>query len=219
MVPATAETGCMQFAPGSHKLGLLKHTLVGKVVAEDGTEHAAAQTQGNQIYTTQIDPEEIEKYELDKHAVDIVTAPGDIVLFSNLLAHRAHPNTCVRGWKVTALGGSGPVAPRETVFTPRHLLSCCLVCSLFLPQKPRHGAMESRLEVPGRQQTHAAAAAGAHCSLFLRPRQGGADGKGVDSPIPELRYQGASKPTPLQGHVARSYFIFDKEAWTAFSLS
>lgn len=93
MVPATAETGCMQFAPGSHKLGLLKHTLVGKVVAEDGTEHAAAQTQGNQIYTTQIDPEEIEKYELDKHAVDIVTAPGDIVLFSNLLAHRAHPNT------------------------------------------------------------------------------------------------------------------------------
>lgn len=83
----------MQFVPGSHKLGLLEHKLVGRVVAEDGTGHVAAETQGQPIYTTQIDFAEVERHQLDAHAVDIVTAPGDVVLFSNLLAHRAHSNT------------------------------------------------------------------------------------------------------------------------------
>jgi len=69
-VPATEENGCMQFIPGTHKLGLVPHTY--------------------QKYYLEIDKEYLEPH-LSK-AVTIAMQPGDVVLFSNLLYHWGLPN-------------------------------------------------------------------------------------------------------------------------------
>ena len=71
IVPATAANGCMQFVPGSHKLGLFHHSWANK-------------------YFLIIDDEAIARYE--PQAVDIELNPGDVVLFSNMLLHRGLPN-------------------------------------------------------------------------------------------------------------------------------
>ena len=70
LVPARRENGCMQFVPGSHKLGLVAHE--------------------KRQYYLEIDAAEITP-RLGQ-AVDIVCDPGDIVLFSNMLFHRGLPN-------------------------------------------------------------------------------------------------------------------------------
>jgi ectoine hydroxylase-related dioxygenase (phytanoyl-CoA dioxygenase family) len=71
LVPATVENGCMQFIPGTHRLGIVEH-------------------EKRQFYL------EIAQDELDirlDQAVDIVTNPGDVVLFHNLMFHSGLPNT------------------------------------------------------------------------------------------------------------------------------
>ena len=70
LVPATPENGCMQFIPGSHRLGVVPH---------EDREHFL------QITEAALSP-------LLDQAVDITTEPGDIVLFSNLLFHQGQPN-------------------------------------------------------------------------------------------------------------------------------
>ncbi len=70
LVPARKENGCMQFIPGTHKLGVVDHV--------------------NRRYYLEIVEEEI-KPRLDQ-AVDVVCDPGDVVLFSNLLFHHGQPN-------------------------------------------------------------------------------------------------------------------------------
>ncbi|MCC6424952.1 MAG: phytanoyl-CoA dioxygenase family protein [Phycisphaerales bacterium] len=70
LVKATAENGCMQFIPGTHKLGVVPH-----VERKHYLEIA----------------ESILKPRL-KDAVDIELNPGDVVLFSNLLFHSGQPN-------------------------------------------------------------------------------------------------------------------------------
>ena len=70
LVPATVQNGCLQFIPGSHRLGLLPH---------EQREHYL----------------EIARETLDKiegEAVALELNPGDVVLFHNLLCHRGLPN-------------------------------------------------------------------------------------------------------------------------------
>ena len=70
LVPARVENGCMQFVPGTHKLGTVPH-LQKEYYLEIAAEH------------------------LDPHvtqAVNIEVDPGDVVLFHNLLFHQGLPN-------------------------------------------------------------------------------------------------------------------------------
>ena len=70
LVPAREVNGCMQFIPGSHKLGLAPH-------------------EGRQYYL-EIPPDAMAPH-LDK-AVSIELDPGDVVLFHNMLFHQGLPN-------------------------------------------------------------------------------------------------------------------------------
>ncbi len=70
LVPATEENGCMQFVPGTHKLGIVPH-------------------EKREYYL------EISQEELDPRlgqAVSIEVDPGDVVLFHNLMFHCGLPN-------------------------------------------------------------------------------------------------------------------------------
>ena len=70
LVPANAVNGCMQFVPGTHKLGTVPHET-------------------REYYL------EIAQETLDPHvktAIDVELDPGDVVLFQNLLFHRGQPN-------------------------------------------------------------------------------------------------------------------------------
>jgi ectoine hydroxylase-related dioxygenase (phytanoyl-CoA dioxygenase family) len=70
LVPATVENGCMQFIPGTHRLGVVPHERRAYYleIASDYLEPRVSQ------------------------AVDIELDPGDVVLFHNLLFHRGQPN-------------------------------------------------------------------------------------------------------------------------------
>jgi len=70
LVPARVANGCMQFIPGTHKLGVVEHV--------------------DRPYYLEIVEQEIAPRLND--AVDIELDPGDVVLFSNLLFHRGQPN-------------------------------------------------------------------------------------------------------------------------------
>ncbi len=70
LVPARPENGCMQFIPGTHRLGVVDHV--------------------NREFYLEIVDREIEP-RLDE-AVDVVCDPGDVVLFSNMLFHCGRPN-------------------------------------------------------------------------------------------------------------------------------
>jgi len=70
LVPANRQNGCMQFVPGTHKLGVLPH---------EKRKHYL------EIAAEYLKPRE-------KEAIDIELDPGDIVLFSNLLFHRGLSN-------------------------------------------------------------------------------------------------------------------------------
>jgi phytanoyl-CoA hydroxylase len=71
LVPATPENGCMQFLPGTHRLGVVPHGMGAHGYLEIAEEHLAPRR---------------------PDAVDVVLDPGDVVLFSNLLFHRGQPN-------------------------------------------------------------------------------------------------------------------------------
>ncbi len=71
LVPATVENGCMQFIPGTHRLGVVPHE--------------------KRHYYLEIAQDELD-LRLDQ-AVDVVTDPGDVVLFHNLMFHCGLPNT------------------------------------------------------------------------------------------------------------------------------
>lgn len=70
LVPARRENGCMQFVPGTHKLGVVEHE--------------------RRQYYLEIAENEIAP-RIDE-AIDIEVDPGDVVLFHNLLFHRGLPN-------------------------------------------------------------------------------------------------------------------------------
>ena len=70
LVPARAANGCMQFVPGTHKLGAVPHE--------------------SREYYLEIAHESLDPYV--KSAVDVELDPGDVVLFQNLLFHRGQPN-------------------------------------------------------------------------------------------------------------------------------
>ena len=70
LVPAKEENGCMQFVPGSHKLGVVPHV-------------------SRRYYLEIVDPRYTRLFE---KAVSIELDPGDVVLFSNLLFHQGLPN-------------------------------------------------------------------------------------------------------------------------------
>ena len=70
LVPARPENGCMQFVPGTHKLGLVSH---------NEREHYLEISDGAL------------KPQLEQ-AIDVILDPGDVVLFSNLLFHMGQPN-------------------------------------------------------------------------------------------------------------------------------
>ncbi|WP_135556481.1 phytanoyl-CoA dioxygenase family protein [Paenibacillus cymbidii] len=74
LVPATKENGCMQFIPGTHKLGTVPH---------EKREHYL------QIADAYLSPRLAE-------ATDIELDPGDVVLFNNLLFHQGQPNATER---------------------------------------------------------------------------------------------------------------------------
>lgn len=70
LVPVNVENGCMQFIPGTHRLGAVPH--------ESRTHYL-------EIVRSQLEP-------LLDNAIDIVLDPGDVVLFSNMLFHQGLPN-------------------------------------------------------------------------------------------------------------------------------
>jgi len=70
LVPARVENGCMQFVPGTHKLGAVPHRQ---------KEHYL-----------EIAAEHLNPY-VDQ-AVNVELDPGDVVLFHNLLFHQGLPN-------------------------------------------------------------------------------------------------------------------------------
>ena len=70
LVPARVENGCMQFIPGTHKLGLVPHT--------------------KEKFYLQIADEWLRPRLAE--AIDVEMDPGDVVLFSNLLFHQGQPN-------------------------------------------------------------------------------------------------------------------------------
>ena len=70
LVPVNVENGCMEFIPGSHKWGVVPHE--------------------QDEYYLRIHDDYIKPVEGD--AVRIEIAPGDVVIFSNLLFHRGLPN-------------------------------------------------------------------------------------------------------------------------------
>jgi len=70
LVPAREENGCMQFVPGTHRLGIVPHV--------------------RRQYYLEIVGDEYTK--LFKEAVSIELDPGDLVVFSNLLFHQGLPN-------------------------------------------------------------------------------------------------------------------------------
>lgn len=67
---ATKENGCMQFAPGSHKGGLVEHTL----------------------YSDSVHAEIPRELTTDIFAVDIELQPGDVVFWHSYLWHYSPPN-------------------------------------------------------------------------------------------------------------------------------
>ncbi|MEZ4733675.1 MAG: phytanoyl-CoA dioxygenase family protein [Caldilineaceae bacterium] len=69
-VPARVENGCMQFIPGTHKLGSVPHE--------------------RRQYYLEIAPAVLAEHQA--RAVNIELDPGDLVLFHNLLFHRGLPN-------------------------------------------------------------------------------------------------------------------------------
>jgi len=70
LVPAREENGCMQFVPGTHRLGIVPHVR-------------------RQYYLEIVD---LKYTPLFEQAVSIELDPGDMVLFSNLLFHQGLPN-------------------------------------------------------------------------------------------------------------------------------
>jgi phytanoyl-CoA hydroxylase len=70
LVPVNRHNGCMQFVPGTHRLGVVPHE--------------------EKQYYLEIAREYLKPREAD--AVDVELEPGDIVLFHNLLFHRGLPN-------------------------------------------------------------------------------------------------------------------------------
>ncbi len=69
-VPARVTNGCMQFIPGTHKLGPVPHE--------------------RRQYYLEIAPALIAEH--SERAINVEMDPGDIVLFHNLLFHRGLPN-------------------------------------------------------------------------------------------------------------------------------
>jgi phytanoyl-CoA hydroxylase len=79
LLPARREHGCMQFAPKTHKLGLVPYHQKG--------------------IHLEIDNDALKPY-LDQ-AVDIEVDPGDVVIFHNMLFHQGMPNLSDRiRWSV-----------------------------------------------------------------------------------------------------------------------
>jgi hypothetical protein len=70
LVPARVENGCMQFIPGTHTLGVVRHER---------------QETYLRIAEAEIEPRRAQ-------IVNIPTDPGDVVLFSNLLFHHGQMN-------------------------------------------------------------------------------------------------------------------------------
>jgi phytanoyl-CoA hydroxylase len=70
LVGATKENGCMQFIPGTHKLGVVPH-------------------EGDTYYLRIADEFLLPRL---PEAIDIVVKPGDVVLFNNLIFHQGQPN-------------------------------------------------------------------------------------------------------------------------------
>lgn len=71
LVPATTHNGCMEFVPGTHKLGVVPHE--------------------KRQYYLEIAPDKFSQY-ASQGTVAIEMDPGDVVLFHNLLFHRGLPN-------------------------------------------------------------------------------------------------------------------------------
>jgi phytanoyl-CoA hydroxylase len=70
LVPARVENGCMEFIPGTHKLGVVPHA--------------------KREYYLEITPEYLQSRL--PQAIPIELDPGDVVLFHNLLFHHGLPN-------------------------------------------------------------------------------------------------------------------------------
>ncbi len=70
LVPVNVENGCMQFIPGTHKLGVMPHVM--------------------KKYYLELEPDVLNP-RVEK-AVDLAVDPGDVILSHNLLFHQGLPN-------------------------------------------------------------------------------------------------------------------------------
>ena len=73
LVPATEHSGCMQFVPGSHRRGIVRHVKRTHYLEIDDAALSAAIAAAGGVVAMELQP-------------------GDLVLFHNLLFHRGLPN-------------------------------------------------------------------------------------------------------------------------------
>lgn len=83
--PATVDNGCLQFVPGSHRLGVLPH--VGD--SERDPEHDGASPRRVAPVEPHIDPRTVATLPAPVHAP---LAPGSAAVFDGYLVHRSAPN-------------------------------------------------------------------------------------------------------------------------------
>jgi ectoine hydroxylase-related dioxygenase (phytanoyl-CoA dioxygenase family) len=80
--PATVDNGCLQFVPGSHRLGVLPH--IGDL------EHEDAQPRRTAAVEPHLDPRTLAILPAPVHAP---LPPGSAAVFDGYLVHRSAPNT------------------------------------------------------------------------------------------------------------------------------
>ena len=144
MVPVTRNEGCMQFARGSHLLGLVEH-------AYRRDDFGADTREGHWLH---VDPAVLESYCTPEsgRVVDVEVEPGDIVLFHQ---------------HVSARNGRLPVAATLT----RPLLPTA-TAQLPAAQPVGQGPLGVRLPLPRPEQVDAPPDAGPRRSLPGAPGAG-----------------------------------------------
>jgi ectoine hydroxylase-related dioxygenase (phytanoyl-CoA dioxygenase family) len=80
--PATVDNGCLQFVPGSHKLGVLPHV--------GDAEHADGQPRQTAPVEPHVDPRTVAALRAPAYAQ---LSPGSGAVFDGYLVHRSAPNT------------------------------------------------------------------------------------------------------------------------------
>ncbi|MDE0079941.1 MAG: phytanoyl-CoA dioxygenase family protein [Caldilineaceae bacterium] len=139
--PATTANGCLQFIPGSHKLGIFPHLLY------DDSIHA------------ELPREEVQKLIADRGTQQCELDSGDVVCWHSSICHYSPPNPSPRGRIAIAGVYSTPQITRRRKL-PKHfywVLRNGEPCTAFPPQQVDISEISGRAPVPAAEETPAPA--------------------------------------------------------------